>query len=170
MTDLFSSMEEKEQHRISELRKILNKANDAYYQVAEPFLSDTDYDVLMKELIELETRTGSQTSDSPSLRVGGKPNKEFQTVTHPTPLLSLSNTYNEGEILDFDRRIKDLLGHSDYTYSAELKYDGMALRLSYENGVLQMAATRGNGVEGGCLRCDRQTCEDFKGQHRVLRK
>ena len=148
MTDLFSSIEGKDHLRISELREILSKANDAYYQSAEPFLSDLDYDVLMTELIDLETKTGSQTADSPSLRVGGKPNKEFQTVTHPTPLLSLSNTYNEGEILDFDRRIKDLLGHSDYTYSAELKYDGMALRLSYENGVLQMAATRGNGVEG----------------------
>ncbi len=148
MTDLFSSINGKYHQRISELREILSKANDAYYQSAEPYLSDTDYDVLMAELIDLETKTGTQAPDSPSLRVGGKPNKEFLTVTHPTPLLSLSNTYNEGELLDFDRKINNLLGHSDYTYVAELKYDGMALRLSYQNGVLQMAATRGNGVEG----------------------
>lgn len=134
--------------RVIALREQLRQANSQYYDQAEPVLSDLEYDRLMEELLDLELAFDLQTPDSPSVRIGGKTNKNFQTITHTTPLLSLSNTYNEGEVLDFDRRIKDSLGHSDFSYSAELKYDGMALRLVYSGGKLVLGATRGNGIEG----------------------
>lgn len=173
MEDLFSSISENETDlkRIDELRALLNKANEAYYQSDNPFLSDLDYDKLMQELIDLEVKHQAKTPDSPSQRVGGLPTKSFATVTHPTPLLSLSNTYNEGELLDFDRRIRDLLGHSDYTYSAELKYDGMALRLSYHNGILIQGATRGNGIEGDDITTNVKTIRSIplklKSEHSI---
>lgn len=134
--------------RVIALREQLQQANSQYYDQAQPLLSDLEYDRLMEELLDLELAFDLQTLDSPSVRIGGKTNKNFQTITHTTPLLSLSNTYNEGEVLDFDRKIKDILGHSEFTYSAELKYDGMALRLVYRDGKLVLGATRGNGIEG----------------------
>ncbi|TNE71365.1 NAD-dependent DNA ligase LigA [bacterium] len=147
--------------RISWLRNRLNEANNQYYQDAQPTMSDSEYDSLMAELIQLESTHQLQTPDSPSVRVGGTVTKSFETVTHKTPLLSLSNTYNEGELLDFDRRIKDILGHADFSYSAELKFDGMALRLTYKNGFLVEGATRGNGVEGDNITTNVKTVKDI---------
>lgn len=147
--------------RVDWLRKRLHEANDQYYNQAQPTLSDREYDALMDELIQLETQYNLQTPDSPSVRVGGTITKTFKTVTHKTPLLSLSNTYNEGELLDFDRRIRDILGHSDYSYSVELKFDGMALRLTYSNGILMEAATRGNGIEGDDITANVRTIKDI---------
>lgn len=147
--------------RVEQLRIQLNQANADYYDAAKPRISDLEYDKLMEELLELELQFDIQTPDSPSVRVGGKINKTFNTVTHTTPLLSLSNTYNEGEVLDFDRRTKELLGHSDFTYSAELKYDGMAIRLVYVDGKLVLGATRGNGIEGDDITSNIKTVKDI---------
>ena len=99
--------------RISELRNLLNSANDAYYLDAAPIMGDREFDAFLEELTELETRFDLQSPDSPTARVGGAPSSKFEVVTHPIPLLSLSNSYNEQDVRDFDRRVRDLLGHSD---------------------------------------------------------
>ncbi|MEX1122425.1 MAG: NAD-dependent DNA ligase LigA [Balneolales bacterium] len=136
------------ERRIQQLRKILNEANDAYYQKSEPIMSDREFDKLLNELIDLETQFDLQTPDSPSIRVGGEPTKEFPTVEHRIPMLSLSNTYNHQDLNEYDRRVQSILGHSDYSYMVELKYDGMALRLRYDDGFLTLGATRGDGRKG----------------------
>src|SRR5699024_3100851 len=120
--------------RIEELRKLLREANKAYYQEAHPFISDREFDENLKELEALENKYNLQTVDSPTQRVGGEPTDSFKTVEHPVPLLSLDNTYSEAELTDFDRRVREKLGNSDYTYLVELKFDGAALRLQYVDG------------------------------------
>src|SRR5699024_533790 len=132
------------QKRVDELRSLLRQANKAYYQEAQPFMSDQEFDASLKELETLENEYNLQTPDSPTQRVGGEPIDTFTTVEHPIPLLSLDNTYNEGELNDFDRRVREGLNSSDYTYLVELKFDGAALRLQYTNGHLTIGATRGN--------------------------
>jgi DNA ligase (NAD+) len=147
--------------RISELRELLSKADDAYYGKAEPIMPDRDYDRLMHELLSLELEHDLQHPQSPSTRIGGKPSKEFPTVVHPVPMMSLSNTYNREELFDFDRRVHDNLGHSDFTYMAELKYDGMAIRLRYEMGRLVLGATRGDGEKGDNITANIRTVRDI---------
>lgn len=147
--------------KIAELRELIRKADYLYYQKAQPELTDREYDTAMEELIALEQQFDLQTPDSPSQRVGGAPTKDFPTVEHPIPMLSLSNTYNQEELDDFDRRVKDMLGHSDFSYMAELKYDGMALRLRYENGALVLAATRGDGRKGDDITANVRTIRDI---------
>lgn len=147
--------------RIAVIKPKLIQANKAYYQENNPFISDQEYDRLLKELIDLENLFNLQTPDSPTQRIGGEPIKSFTTIEHPVPLLSLSNTYNEGELIDFDRRVKSLLGHDDYTYSAEMKFDGMALRLRYENGNIVLGATRGNGRQGDDITQNVKTIRDI---------
>lgn len=147
--------------RIEELRSTLTKANEAYYSDANPFMSDKEYDTKMDELIELEEKFDLKTPDSPSQRVGGEPTKNFPTVDHPVPLLSLSNTYNEEELKEFDQRVKNQLGHSNFTYMAELKYDGMALRLHYDEDLLTLGATRGNGQQGDDITNNVKTIKDI---------
>lgn len=147
--------------RISELRNLLNSANDAYYLDAAPIMGDREFDAFLEELTELETRFDLQSPDSPTARVGGAPSSKFEVVTHPIPLLSLSNSYNEQDVRDFDRRVRDLLGHSDFSYVAELKFDGMALRLRYENGNLVLAATRGDGEKGDDITRNAKTIRDI---------
>lgn len=146
--------------RIAELRELLGKANDAYYQDASPIMPDRDYDRLLDELLRLELEFDLQTPDSPSVRIGGKPSKTFPNVAHPVPMLSLSNTYNMEELFDFDRRVRNILGHSNYTYHVELKYDGMALRLVYRNGKLVLGATRGDGATGDEITQNVKTIRD----------
>lgn len=147
--------------RVSELRNLLNSANDAYYMDSAPFMTDREFDALLQELTELETRFDLQSPDSPTARVGGAPSSKFEVVTHPIPLLSLSNSYDEQDVRDFDRRVRDLLGHSEYSYVAELKFDGMALRLRYENGMLVLAATRGDGEKGDDITRNAKTIRDI---------
>ena len=151
---------EQAQHRIAELRQLLNQANEAYYDKAQPILSDREFDRKLEELLALELQFDLQTPDSPTVRIGGKPSKHFVNVVHPVPMLSLSNTYNAEELLDFDKRVRNLLGHSDFTYNAELKYDGMALRLRYEKGLLVLAATRGDGTKGDDITANVRTIDD----------
>ena len=149
------------QHRVQELRNILNKANEAYYQEARPFLSDKEFDEKLKELDALETEFDLLTPDSPTQRVGGEVSSEFETVQHPVPLLSLDNTYNEQELNDFDGRVQKILGHTDYDYLVELKFDGASLRLRYENGELVLGATRGDGEKGDDITKNVRTIRDI---------
>ncbi len=148
-------------HKVRELRKLLNKANDAYYQEATPLMSDREYDRLLEELRELEDEHRLFSPDSPTNRIGGQPTKAFPTVTHPVPMLSLSNTYSREELDDFDRRVSNLLGHGNYSYMAELKYDGMAIRLRYKNGRLALGATRGDGTQGDDITVNIRTIRDI---------
>lgn len=136
------------QEKADELRKVLEQANKAYYQDAQPFMSDKEFDEKLKELAKIEDEFDLHHPDSPTNRVGGEPSSDFDTVQHPVPLLSLDNTYNEEELRDFDGRVQKILGHSDYEYMAELKFDGASLRLRYENGDLVLGATRGDGQQG----------------------
>jgi DNA ligase (NAD+) len=129
-------------------RKILDH-DYRYYILAQPIISDEEYDGLMRRLQELERQYPAfAASDSPTQRVGGKITKEFSTVTHAVPMLSLSNTYNEGEVRDFDRRVQEILKNETYRYICELKFDGIAISLRYEDNIFVQGATRGDGSQG----------------------
>lgn len=147
--------------RVEELRNLLNRANEAYYQDAAPFISDREFDESLKELEQLENQFNLATVDSPTQRVGGEPSKEFASVVHPVPMLSLDNTYNEDELNDFDARVQKILGHSDYNYLTELKFDGASIRLRYENGNLVLGATRGDGTKGDDITRNVKTIRDI---------
>lgn len=149
------------QERVSELRELLKKANTAYYQEAAPFLSDQKFDQYLKELEQLEEEHNLQTDDSPTHRVGGQPSSNFDTVRHPSPLLSLYNTYNQEELNNFDRRVRDRLEHTGFSYMAELKFDGASIRLRYEQSELVLGATRGNGNEGDDITRNVKTIRDI---------
>ncbi|WP_439184591.1 NAD-dependent DNA ligase LigA [Carboxylicivirga taeanensis] len=134
---------------IQELRALLNHHNHQYYVLNEPQISDYEFDQLMQQLIELEQQHPEFADpNSPSQRVGSDINKEFEQVKHRYPMLSLGNTYNEGEIADFYNRISKQLIDEPFEIVCELKYDGTAIGLSYENGQLIRAVTRGDGVQG----------------------
>jgi DNA ligase (NAD+) len=135
--------------RIEALRAELREHDYRYYVLAQPTISDAEYDALMRQLMELEElHPEFMSADSPSLRVGGSPTKEFPAVVHAVPMLSLSNTYSEEEVRDFDRRVKSLVGKQPYEYVSELKFDGVAISLRYEHGIFVQGATRGDGVQG----------------------
>ncbi|GIU70035.1 MAG: DNA ligase [Candidatus Woesearchaeota archaeon] len=139
---------EQAKHRIEELSKQIEEHNFRYYQLAQPTISDYEFDMLLEELIQLEKEFPQFLSpESPSQRVGGTITKEFKTVKHKYPMLSLGNTYSEGELREFDERIKKAL-NENYEYVCELKYDGVAIGLTYENGKLKQAVTRGDGEKG----------------------
>ena len=135
--------------RIQEVSEKIREHDYKYYVLSEPTISDEKYDLLMRELAGLEDQFPElRTPDSPTQRVGGQPTKEFSAVTHSVPMLSLANTYSEEELLDFDRRVDSLLQHEPYRYIAELKIDGVAISIKYENGIFVQGATRGDGVQG----------------------
>jgi DNA ligase (NAD+) len=135
-------------HRIEELTKQIEEHNYRYYQLAKPTISDYQFDMLLEELIKLEKEFPQYLSpESPSQRVGGSITKEFKTVKHKYPMLSLGNTYSEEELKEFDERVKKALNES-YEYVCELKYDGVAIGLTYVNGKLKQAVTRGDGEKG----------------------
>jgi DNA ligase (NAD+) len=135
--------------RIASLRAKLREHDYRYYVLAQPTISDQEYDRLMRELVDLENAHPESISpDSPSQRVGGQPTKEFETVTHAVPMLSLSNTYNEDEVRDFDRRVRSILEEEKFRYVCELKVDGVAVSLLFRNGSFFRGATRGDGAQG----------------------
>lgn len=135
--------------KIRSLTQELKEHNYRYYILAEPSISDFEFDVKLKELDALEKEYPQYSlADSPTKKVGGGINQEFGTIKHSRPMLSLGNTYSEGELLDFDNRVKKLLGSDDYQYVCELKIDGVAISLVYKHGVLVQAVTRGDGVQG----------------------
>jgi DNA ligase (NAD+) len=134
--------------RIAELSEELHKHNYLYYQQSAPIISDREFDLLLEELITLEKEFPELIKDdSPSQRVGGSITKNFKTVVHKYPMLSLGNTYSEQELSDFDERIKKTIGN-DFEYVCELKFDGLAIGLTYEHGKLVQAITRGDGTKG----------------------
>ncbi len=135
--------------RAAELRALLDYHSHRYYVLDDPEISDADYDRLFAELVEIErTRPDLARADSPTQRVGARPSTAFAPVTHGQPMLSLANVFSEQELADFDRRVRERLGHDDVTYVAEPKLDGLAISLIYEHGVLVRAATRGDGTTG----------------------
>ncbi len=136
------------QAKIQALTKELNEYNYQYYVLAESLISDFDFDQKLKELEALEAQYPAfRDPNSPTLKVGGDITSKFQTVRHRWPMMSLGNTYNEQELKDFDQRVQKALGHP-VEYVVELKFDGLSISITYENGVLQRAVTRGDGIQG----------------------
>ncbi|WP_334190669.1 NAD-dependent DNA ligase LigA, partial [Noviherbaspirillum sp.] len=138
------------QVRAAWLKSELNRHSHAYYVLDNPTIPDAEYDKLFRELVELEVEHPDLlTSDSPTQRVGGKPLPQFDQVRHALPMLSLNNAFDEDDIAAFDRRVQEGL-QTDATveYSTELKFDGLAISLRYEDGLLVQAATRGDGATG----------------------
>ncbi len=134
--------------KIAELSNIIESHNYNYYILAQPTISDFDFDMLMNELIELEQQFPDLIlPDSPTQRVGGDITKEFQTVKHRYPMLSLSNSYNIEEVKDFISRIKKSI-EEDVEFVCELKFDGVSISLTYDNGLFVKAVTRGDGTQG----------------------
>ncbi len=136
-------------HRIETLRTEIAGHNRRYYQDAAPTITDQEYDALYRELADLEAaHPDLLTPDSPTQRVGGAPLEAFTQIRHQVPMLSLDNTYSEEEVAEFYRRVKKALPGRDVPVIIEPKIDGVAVSLFYENGALQYAATRGDGVTG----------------------
>lgn len=135
---------------IKSLRESIRSHDYKYHVLADPIISDIEYDRLLKQLEKLESAHPEFiTKDSPTQRVGQDLTKEFKPVQHKVPMLSLANTYNEKELYDFDRRVKDALGNKEKVeYIVEFKIDGASVSLNYINGVLNTAATRGDGTVG----------------------
>ena len=136
--------------RIEALRSEIERHNRLYYQEDSPEIPDAEYDLLFKELKDLEEEHPELfRPDSPTQRVGAEPVVKFEAVTHRSPMLSLDNGFKSEDIVDFDARIKRFLGSSDpVAYLAEPKIDGVAVELVYEAGRLVQASTRGNGLVG----------------------
>ncbi len=142
-------MKDKTRKRIEELSREIEAHNYKYYVLAEPAISDLEFDKLLEELVRLEKEHPEfLLPDSPSQRVGGMVTKEFASVKHRYPMLSLGNTYSEEELLDFDERVRKGLGLDEVEYVCELKYDGVAIGLRYEDGLFVQGVTRGDGVQG----------------------
>lgn len=135
--------------RINTLRQKINDADYKYYVLAQPDLEDFAYDGLMKELEVLEKDYPLLvTPDSPTQRVSGEPTKKFDVIVHDVPMLSLSNSYNFDELIEFDNRVKSALSENIIEYVCELKIDGLAVSLKYEKNFLTKCATRGDGTKG----------------------
>lgn len=139
----------KEESRIIELRELLNKYNYEYYVLNQSSISDYQFDALMNELIDLESKNPHMFDEnSPTNRVGGMVVEEFNKIEHKSPMMSLGDVFDFEELIGFDKKIQDALGYKDIEYICELKIDGLAMSLMYENGKLVYGATRGNGVIG----------------------
>ncbi|MFB6468551.1 NAD-dependent DNA ligase LigA [Cytobacillus sp. Hz8] len=136
------------ENRVSQLHQLLNQYNYEYYVLDKPSVSDAEYDQLLKELANLEEQFPQlKTVDSPTQRVGGEALSMFAKVEHRSPMLSLANAFNESDLRDFDRRVQQTVGEN-YSYICELKIDGLAVSLHYENGLFIQGATRGDGAVG----------------------
>lgn len=135
--------------RIDQLTDELNAHNHRYYVLAEPIISDFEFDKLLRELQDLEAQHPSlMRPDSPTIRVGGTITKDFPPFIHKRPMLSLQNTYSREEVEDWLKSVEKLLEGQTFTYIVQHKYDGVSLSLHYENGTLMAGATRGDGVQG----------------------
>jgi DNA ligase (NAD+) len=142
-------MAEDARTEIDALRETLRHHEHLYYVLDQPEISDAEYDRLMGRLRELEAAHPElRAPDSPTQRVGGKPREGFVKVHHSAPMLSLDNALNEGELRDFDRRVRQLLGDAPFRYVAELKLDGLSMAAHYRDGLFRQAVTRGDGLIG----------------------
>ena len=138
-----------ERDRIVQLRQELHEHNHRYYVLNQPIIGDMEFDLLMRELQDLEAKHPDlYDANSPTQRVGSDLNQEFKQVEHKYPMLSLSNTYSEAEVEDFYNSVKKGLGDEEFEICCELKYDGLSISLVYEEGKLVRAVTRGDGVRG----------------------
>lgn len=138
-----------EQEQILRLRDELHRHNYNYYVLNAPVISDQEFDEMMHQLQDLEQRHPEMADpNSPTQRVGSDLSNEFETVVHKRPMLSLANTYNRQEVADFYRRVSEGLHGDSFEICCELKFDGLSISLHYENGRLQRAVTRGDGVQG----------------------
>ncbi|WP_394556766.1 NAD-dependent DNA ligase LigA [Priestia aryabhattai] len=134
--------------RVQELRDLLNQYGYEYYVLDQPSVPDAEYDKLMNELIEIEESFPElKTADSPTQRIGGQVLDAFEKVQHQTSMLSLGNAFNEEDLRDFDRRVRQAV-EDEFSYVCELKIDGLAVSLRYEGGYLVLGATRGDGTTG----------------------
>ncbi|PLX25292.1 MAG: DNA ligase, partial [Ignavibacteria bacterium] len=141
-----------------DLAEALRQHDYRYYVLADPGISDQEYDRLMQQLQQLEdTYPELRTIDSPTQRVGGQITRDFPTVTHSVPMLSLANTYDEEEVRDFHRRVTEMLESDNVSYHVELKLDGVALAARYRNGIFSQAATRGDGMQGDDVSANART-------------
>jgi DNA ligase (NAD+) len=138
------------QERAAYLKRELNRHSHAYFVLDKPTIPDSDYDQMFRELVALEqAHPDILSSDSPTQRVGGKPLPQFKQLRHAVPMLSLNNAFDDIDIIAFDRRVRETLhNEASIEYAAELKFDGLAVNLRYENGILVEAATRGDGTLG----------------------
>ncbi len=152
---------EKAREKVLALRREIDEHNYYYHVLDQPSLDDREFDRLMRELEELEEKyPGLQDPDSPTRRVGSKPLETFQTLEHKIPMLGLDNAFNEEELIDFDTRVRKLSGLETVEYFCELKIDGLAVSLQYEEGVFKRGSTRGDGYTG----------EDITGNLRTIRQ
>ena len=137
------------QNTIQTLREELNQHNYNYYVLDKPIISDYEFDVKLKQLQDLENKYPEYFDESsPTQRVGGSITKNFKTITHDYRMYSLDNSYSKEELLDWEKRIQKVLGDVPLEYTCELKYDGASISITYENGILKRAVTRGDGFQG----------------------
>lgn len=157
--DLFSAIDtEPVRQQMDKLVKELDRLNYEYYMNDRSLVSDEEFDRMMRELQDLERQYPELASPlSPTKRVGGEVNKNFRQVQHRFPMLSLGNTYSIEEIEDFEARTRKLLDGTPFTYTCELKYDGVAIGLTYRHGQLAQAVTRGNGTTGDDITINAKT-------------
>ena len=138
-----------DQNILENLRNELHMHTHLYYVKDAPIISDYEFDLMLKKLIDLESKFPQFfDSNSPSQRVGGKVSKKFNNVKHEYPMYSLDNSYSKEDLDNFNTRIIKKIPNSDLTYLCELKFDGVSINLTYENGLLVRAVTRGDGVQG----------------------
>ncbi|MCX6235738.1 MAG: NAD-dependent DNA ligase LigA [Bacteroidetes bacterium] len=148
---------EEAKKRIEKLTRELNEHNYKYYVLSAPKISDYEYDMMLEELVRLEKQYPEYAdSTSPARRIGGEVTKEFRQIRHDYQMLSLSNSYSEEDVIDFDRRVKKTL-ETEVEYVCELKYDGVAIGLRYNNGLLTLAVTRGDGDMGDDVTANART-------------
>ncbi|MDY6825760.1 MAG: NAD-dependent DNA ligase LigA [Bacillota bacterium] len=139
----------KARERAAELRRLLEEHNYRYHVLDEPVIDDEEFDRLMKELQEIEKKYPEmQEPDSPTQRVGGKPLSAFTSLEHKVPMLGLDNAFSEEDLCDFDSRVRRLTGKEELDYFCELKMDGLAVSLQYEEGTFRRGSTRGDGYSG----------------------
>src|SRR3990172_4691841 len=137
------------QREIEKLVKDINEHNYRYYVLDAPVISDEEYDRLFRRLMELEEQYDHVLPDPPPQRVGAPPLDKYEKVRHTEPMLSLDNAFSHDEVREFDQRVKRFLKtDKEIEYTVEPKYDGLAMELSYKEGVLDHASTRGDGFEG----------------------
>ncbi len=157
------------QHKIEDLSAEIEQHNHHYYVLDKPTISDFEFDKLLEELIQLENQFPEFLSqNSPSQRVGGQITKSFASVKHQYAMLSLSNSYNQEDLIDFDRKVREGLGiisnglfNEPIEYVCELKFDGLSISLIYENGILKQAITRGDGVQGDDVTTNAKTIKSI---------
>src|SRR5689334_1226306 len=152
----------------AELAAEIRRHDHAYYVLAQPSISDQDYDRLYRQLLDLEKEFPQLiSSDSPSQRVGGQPLKAFKPVPHVQPMLSLDNTYSQEELREFVQRLQRLLPNEKLDWVVEPKVDGVAINLRYEKGVFTCGATRGDGTTGDDITSNLRTIRSIPARLRT---